>query len=220
MLEPRWCVFTSQLNPTSCILILPGRDQTGIELAHAWARPYLPETMIVTVTPVERQWYPQPYSSTDQANAVAGLAEARQIIEEVVDKIEKDYNIPRHRIALAGFSAGGVMGINVAAHSDKEFAAVVCHAGAILEPQALPLAKFPEMPIVLTHCKDDGVFDWDERFLPMVEALDREGYNYFTIESEYGGHSLNFDDISESAEIIAARLGYEDVSEKHLYFDL
>lgn len=222
MIDYRWCVFPAKGIPTSCILVLPGRSQHGIELARAWLKTELEDTVIIAVTPNERQWYPQPYSSTDQDEAVAGLSIARDAIEEVLNKIEKEYDIPRNKIALVGFSAGGVMAINVAAHAEQELAGAVCHAGAILEPENLPLCRFKEMPIVLTHCEDDDVFDWEERYLPMTDALDRTGYNTYLVENEWGGHGIDLNDILCSAKIIAGRLGYSEewmAQHRQLYGD-
>lgn len=206
MLEPRWCIFTAENKPDGCLLILPGRGELGFDLAFGWTKRLPPNVMVATITPKQRRWYPQPYSPTNQKAAVDGLPEARQAIEDAISKIQSEYNLPKHRIALAGFSAGGVMAINVAAHSDEELAGVVCHAGAILEPKTLPKCQFDDMPIVLTHCEDDDVFDWEERYVPMLDALEHKGYNYTTFESKWGGHRITEHDLIDSAEIILPRL--------------
>ena len=219
MLESRWCIFTAHDTPSSCILVLPGRGQTGHAIARAWADINFAHTMVIAVTPKLRRWYPQPYNATHQEEALAGISLARQTIEEVVSKIETEYRIPRRQIALVGFSAGGVMGIDVAAHSEKEFAAVVCHSGAILDPSELPPCRF-NMPIVLTHCKDDLVFAWEERFLPMEDALLRENYQIVRLISEHGGHGMSMDDILNSAKIISYRLDYEEDLVDEGYYDL
>ncbi len=214
MLEPRWCVFTpeKQVTPTSCMLILPGRSQVGIHLASAWIEVTdFPNTVFVVITPRAREWYPMPRDSKRQHRAVSGLPKARKTIEGVLDQIQEIYSIPRRRVAIAGFSAGGVMSVNVAAHSEQELAGVVCHAGAILEPHNLPECKeeHKEMPIVLTHNLDDIVFDWEERYLPMVDALEEKGYSFYPLEGEKGGHMITYDDIISSSRIIAPRLGYK-----------
>jgi predicted esterase len=164
--------------------------------------------LVIAVTPYARQWYPQPYSAVDQDEAVSGLPAARAAIEEVLETIERKYLVPRDKIALVGFSAGGVMAIDVAVNSTRELAGVVCHAGAVLEPWNIPMCRFVDMPIITTHCSDDDVFDWEERYLPMVESLENTKYNLHTIENDWGGHGVDLEDILCGAKILAPRLGY------------
>ncbi|MFI5343965.1 MAG: alpha/beta hydrolase [Chlamydiales bacterium] len=210
MIDYRWCIFPAKDTPTSCILILPGRSQHGIELARAWLKSELQDTLFIAVTPIEKQWYPMPYSAINQDDAIAGLEIARAAIEEVLTIIEEKFHIPRNKIGIVGFSAGGVMSIYVASHSEREMAGVVCHAGAILEPEKLPLCRYPQMPIILTHCQDDNVFDWYERYVPMADALDKQNYNLYVSENEWGGHGLDLDDVLTSAKVLGKRLGYTE----------
>jgi len=193
---------------TSCILILPGRDQYAQELAEAWINPNFNKTVIVGITPKNFQWYPQPFNPLDQNEAVAGLNRARIIIEAMLDRIEDEFNIPRLKTALVGFSAGGVMANYVATHSEFELAGVVCHAGAILEPNEIPQCKFADMPIVLTHCMDDQVFDWNERYRPMKNGLQNKNYNVSFLENQWGNHSLKMSDVQYGATELSDRLGY------------
>jgi len=207
MLDPRWTIFTAP-EPTSCILALPGRSQHGTEVGCFWLDSELTNTMIVCITPENREWYPMPHSPEHQDNAVAGLEASRLVIEDVIAKIEIDWGISRRNIALSGFSAGGVMALYTAMHAEKELAGVACHGGAILEPDKVPVCQFPKMPIILTHCQDDVVFRWDERYEPMHQSLTTNNYNLYTLESTYGGHGMDADDVMYSAYTLSKRLGY------------
>lgn len=210
MLDFRWTILTSKEKPTSAIICLPGRGGHGAELAHFYSRSDLDETVLIGVTPTERQWYPMPFSPTHQEDAVGGLEIARKVIEAVISRVQNQYGLPRERVALTGFSAGGVMSIYTLLHGDSPLAGVVCHAGAILEPENVPACKFPEVPIVLTHNKDDMDFKWDERYLPMANALDENNWNLYAIEGTYGGHGITADDVMYAAFVLSERLGYSD----------
>jgi len=181
-----------------CILCLPGRGGDGDTIADFYAHcSGLDKCVFVGITPEGYCWYPLPRNPDDQAAAVAGIPRARGAIEEAVTIIGGKYNIPKSKTAIVGFSAGGVMAIETAAHSVEPFAAVVAHAGAILDPKSLPKSRHPT-PVVLIHAKDDDCFAWDERFLPMRDALLLQGYDTFSLEHDLGGHRITEYDVRQA----------------------
>lgn len=211
MIDSRWMVFPPAQDrvATSCMLILPGRAQFCTELVRMWLKADLDDTLFVGVTPNDLEWYPMPRNAMDQDEALGGLPRAFRAIKKVIDKIHTDWEIPYNRIALAGFSAGGVMSIYMATHFEHELAGAISHAGAILDPEELPFAKYKEMPIILTHCEDDMVFEWYERYLPMRDSLEAKGYDLYPFEVPWGGHGMDMMDVLDSARIIGPRLGYD-----------
>lgn len=219
MIDQRFIIWTAKKQATSCIVVLPGRGQHAAELAQMWLKSGLEDTMFVAVTPTEYQWYPMPNNSEDQDDAVAGLETARLVVESVLTRIESEFAISRDRIAIVGFSAGGVMANYVAMHTLREIAGIACHGGAILEPYNIPECAFPDMPMILTHNEDDDVFDWQERYLPMRDSLISQNYNVCEHENEEGGHHIQKIDILYSACILAPRLGYSAkwVAEKEMF---
>ena len=204
-----WLIDPEQ-RPESCILCLPGRGQHGTDLSQIWGRACLNKTLIYSVTPKKYCWYPMPINANDQREAVSGLAAARNEIENVLSRITNNYGIPRERIAVCGFSAGGVMANYVGIHSQSPLAGVACFAGAIFEPKKVPSCKFSEVPYLLTHAYDDNNFDWEERYVPMKKALVRNGYQLHAAESNWGGHMVNVSDVLLAAYIFSERLGYTD----------
>ncbi len=189
-----------------CIFVLPGRGQSGSVMSQNYESfSRLKQTLFVGMTPQNFAWYPMPFSAVDQEEAVEGLVAARETIDKYITTIQKRYSIPRNKIVILGFSAGGVMAIETAAHSTEPFAAVICHSGAILEPSLLPRAKHPDMPVLLTHNFDDDCFAWDERYLPMRDALVDNGYKTLTLEREFGRHRLSYCDIEAASYFIARK---------------
>jgi predicted esterase len=87
------------------------------------------------------------------------------------------------------------MAIQAAAWSNRPYGAVVAHAGAILEPLALPQAKH-KTPFLVMHNENDDCFSWDERYLPMKLALVDKKYPVEFIENEVGGHSVTNDELA------------------------
>lgn len=221
MLNDRYVMWSGRNKATSCILILPGRCQTGIELAKQWCNIFLDNTMIILITPKNKEWYPMPYSSLDQENAVLGLETAREVIESTLDRIKLEFKIPKNKTAVVGFSAGGVMANYVGINSNKEYAGFVSHSGAILEPKFVPKCKFSSVPFVLTHSENDEDFSWDERYIPMKNSLIDNGYNLKFLES-MNGHCISDDEIEFAALSICDRLGYsllDEVRNSNYFFD-
>lgn len=192
------------------ILNLPGRGNDGGYLADIYAHcSGLERAVFAGLTPAGYAWYPMPRNPDDQAEAVAGLARARAAIEEAVDVLGQQYGIPKERTVLAGYSAGGVMAIETAVRSVEPFAAVLCHCGAILEPDKLPPARHPT-PFVLFHNRDDNCFFWDERFEPMKAALVRQGYDTHTHERPSGGHVMTDHDIRQAGLFLSRLFGVSE----------
>lgn len=189
------------------IILMVGRGGRAIDMLRNYQRfCELDKTRLIAVEPFD-EWYPAPRSSEDQDEAIWGLKVSVPEFDSFVSKLESDFSTTRSEIVLSGFSAGAVMGIQVAAYSEKPFAAVVCHNGAILNPNELPHAKH-DTPFFLIHAKDDQCFSWEERYVPMKKALEEKEYNLETCEKEDGDHCMSNYDIADSAIFLANILKY------------
>jgi len=185
-LEP-WIVLNSDKNPKNCILCLPGRGSHAGELVRWYNNELqMDDNLIVGITPELRCWYPLPNGPDDQTDAVEGILKAKYTIERVIRKI----GIPRKNMFLVGHSAGAVMAIQLSIHSPEPFAGVIVHSGAILEPKEVPECQ-NDTPYLLIHSKDDVIFKWDERYLPMRDALEERGYDIQTYERDDGDHYMH-----------------------------
>lgn len=208
LLDPRWIKFNKRKR-NCCILCLPGRGCHGLELARIYKMMGL-NALIIGITPMSRCWYPMPNGISDQEAAIAGLEPARNAVEEVVQKIEERYGITKNNIALVGYSAGAVIGLLTACYSSSPFGCVVAHAGAVLDPDMIPICQFPQSPILLTHSMDDIVFEWNERYVPMLETLQINGYKVYTATEANAGHSISNRHLKISRRFIQTVLKIHD----------
>lgn len=201
-------ILRSRKKPLGCVITLPGRGGTGKEMVEIYKESRLTKSLIVGVTPPNRQWYPLPNGVGDQRAAVSGLDDAIDNVFKTLSRVRHNFGITSRNTALVGFSAGAVVALQVAARSEHPFAAVLCHSGAILEPDKLPLCKHPSTKILLIHSMDDTCFYWDERYVPMKEALRAKGYNFMSLEREMGNHGLYHSDMVVAGMFLAPLLGY------------
>lgn len=188
-----WSVstFSIQPNPTSCIVILPGRGQNG-NIGAIYEKSELDDALIVVIVPENLEWYPPPNGPQDQEHSIYGIVAARNSIEQTIRYIEKMYSIPTEKMVIIGHSAGGVMTLDLAANSSIPFAGFVSQSGIILDPSELTQSK-NNSPILMLYNKDDNVFKLNERYLPTKEALRKRSYNVIFNESNHGGHSPRLD---------------------------
>jgi len=190
---------------SKCIIGLTGRGQEASHMLHIAKSLDLPDTLLVAIEPEELRWYPQPISSVDQDEAVAGLPLARAAIGDIIKSIQWKWNLFPKDITLIGFSAGGVMAVDIATKEKEEYGAIVCFAGAILNPYDTP-QNDKDTPFLLIHNKDDYCFDWKERYLPMKEKLVEQGYNVTTLEKRRGNHRIFYKDVVEASNFIGQHM--------------
>lgn len=206
----KWCLYKNDPEPSSCVLALPGRGQSGFNMASTYSTIIdNPKMLIIGVTPIDFEWYPAPKGPFDQNDALSGLDKAIKTIDEIVNCIIKKYNISADKISIVGYSAGGVMALLSAAYLPQHnFAFIACHAGAILSPSELPYCVNKETKILICHSQDDFTFNWEERYVPTKNALREKGYNARFLERRKGGHSIFYEDLKRSVSIMEKQANY------------
>lgn len=190
------------------IIFLPGRTNYAYSMVRKYTKTLdLSGVGLFGATPpISQGWYPPPSGPDNQENAVGGLRRSADAIDEIIDKVCREYDLARDKIILSGFSMGGVAGVHWATLTKDPVAAMICHSGAILEPWKVPRAKHG-MPIVINHGEDDDCFDWHERYVPMRSALIKKGYKVQRAERDSGGHYVHPDDISACLGIFEKTFG-------------
>ena len=164
------------INPIGTVILLTGRGGKAETLVLKYKQ-FLDKSRLIGIQPIF-EWYPMPNGANDQDEAVKGLAESIQKLKDHIDEIKNQYNLTYEEIALIGFSAGAVMAIQIATVFNETFAFVVSHNGAILEPEEIKECSL-KTPIMLIHSKNDDCFSWEERYLPMKEALLEKNIMFF-----------------------------------------
>lgn len=186
-------------NAARCLICLPGRGGDGTSLALQYKEFLTDDWLVVGITPQGRAWYPAPNGPKDQAAALAGLPKSVQIVDELASEISVKYDIEPNKIALLGFSAGAV--VSVAAGASGRYGAIICHSGAILDPDAFPSCQNASPVFLLTHGKHDNVFTWEDRYSPMLSALKDKRYNVKTVE-RVGGHTITPEDSAAAKRVL------------------
>jgi phospholipase/carboxylesterase len=117
-----------------------------------------------------RAWWPLDIPRLQQAMAQgrsaelarekpAGLDEAREVVNGLLDALEKEYLAPLERVVLGGFSQGAMLACDVALRASRSPAGLVVLSGAPLaapEWRALAPAR-KGLPVLMSHGRSDPV---------------------------------------------------------------
>jgi phospholipase/carboxylesterase len=177
------------------ILLLPGRGMEGESILKIYELAE-PEAQYFALTPKDLTWYPRPMGKLDIAEAIKGMPKAVEFVEKQILEIEDRYGVKRNDLIVAGFSAGAMVALQIAARNKQPLKAVISHSGAVLDIDGLTAAK-NEMPVILAHAKDDCCLTWEERYEPMKRALFNKGYHLRFYEQDSGGHKIFVPQIKE-----------------------
>lgn len=210
-----WYVKNTDLDPrpTRAMIILPGRGQTGNELADKYDRHFQLGKRGIAVfainPPAETGWYPSPNSPLDQDLAVIGLNRTITTIKHCLSSLQDVTKIERSNVIFVGFSAGAVVALHFSLTADPPLAGVIVHSGAILELSSIKEPKTNQTPILLNHSLDDRIFTWSQRYEPMRRRLLSQNYKIDRVERTSGGHMVTLDDIEKTRSFLENFLGYD-----------
>lgn len=181
------------------VICLPGRGGSAKELAARYAKDRLMVRFKVIGIQPDKEWYPAPRGPEDQKEAVAGAIGAAVNLNNYILDLLRDLKVPNYKIALVGYSAGGVMALQAASLAGWNYPLVIVHSGCALDPATL---RERTVKVHLYHAKDDCCFYWDQRYLPTKEALIQKGWQVECHERERGGHNLPDNDIYSAVTTI------------------
>lgn len=197
-------IVEASLNKDSdrLVVLITGRYQPASNFLGLYSESSL-DCNYVAIQPSDGEWYPLPNGVKDQKSAVRGIKENLPILHKAIKDIIADLGVSKNKTSLVGFSAGGVMALELNAHNTQPFHSIVIHAGAILRTHNFPTSK-NNTPILLIHKRDDDCFEWEERFIPMCECLKNKGYKFSIATGYEGKHSICPEDIEVATNFLSS----------------
>ena len=161
----RWDAAGKAGSKADCLVVgCHGVDSDGSQMermVQAWA-PALPHAAFLAPDGPEpfdwgtgrRQWF----SLRDRTPTMldAGAARAAPLLEAAIAAELERLDIPRDRVALAGFSQGAMMALHAGLRRPGT-AAILAYSGALLDSPMLPQALAGRPPVLLVHGESDSV---------------------------------------------------------------
>jgi phospholipase/carboxylesterase len=147
------------------VVVLHGLGADGqdlIQLAPDWAEA-LPEAAFIApdapdpcdMAPHGRQWF----SLQDRTPAVmaAGVQGAAAALGPLVEAELARFGLPPAALALAGFSQGAMMALELGLRGRPTPAAILAYSGALLGPESLAAGLAGKPPVLLVHGEADDI---------------------------------------------------------------
>lgn len=144
----------------------PGPDRSGRDLGEelpgtAFVSPHAPDPC--SEAPIGRQWFP--LHALDPHELARGVDEAAPILARFLDLELERHNLGPDRLALVGFSQGGMMALQMGLHMPKAPAGIIAYSSlwsGIAHPPPAPFSAPP--PVLLVHGGVDEVIPSDALF--------------------------------------------------------
>ena len=158
------------------VILLHGLGADGNDLIQL--SPYLgravPEAAFVSpdapqpcdMAPFGRQWFS--LQDRDPEVLVQGADAAAPILDAFIDAEMERHGLDAGRVALVGFSQGGMMALHAGLRRERPLAAICALSGALLGADSLPEQIRSRPPVLLVHGDSDEVVP--SRALPAAEA--------------------------------------------------
>ena len=188
--------------PTHAVFLLHGRGCNAENMLSAFDTLCDIKNLIVFSIEPEKEWYPIPNGSSDQESAIHGLDENLPKIREFILKTLEECKLTIDKTILIGFSAGAVVSLQLAIKFQDPYKLIICHSGAILNPECVSKSQI-DTSFVLIHHQDDFCFSWDERYIPMRKSLCDNDYKVMTIESVSGNHTIYNNELKNIKNLIS-----------------
>jgi phospholipase/carboxylesterase len=197
----------------SLVILLHGYGADGrdlIDLGHAW-RGALPNAAFVAPdapAPCEMggsgfQWWSiadglDPRLSLPRADAL------RDMIHNLVETERTRYGVATGRVALAGFSQGGMLALHAGLRLPHTLAGVISYSGLLLDPM-LTNATRPTPPVLMAHGAMDTIVPFV--FLDAgVTALQQHGVSVERLARPLMGHSIDVECLTAGGAFLAKHL--------------
>lgn len=92
-----------------------------------------------------------------------GLAEAREQVLALLDALERDFDVPRSKLVLGGFSQGAMLATDVTLRAERPPAALAILSGSLIcRAEWLPLMKARAgLPVLQSHGRADPVLSYE-----------------------------------------------------------
>ena len=150
--------------------------------------------------PMGREWFDLTGATLDN-----GPDEAMPQLKELISILLEDHGLGYDRLALIGFSQGGMMALHTGLRMAEPVAGVVSFSGALLAPEKLEDEKTASPRVLLVHGKDDEVVPWQAMMIAesMLKSVDVD----VTASTREGlGHGIDGKGFEEAMAFLSVTL--------------
>ena len=138
-----------------------------------------------------RAWFPLQILSYEEI--VSGLRAVEECVAEALEEVGRHYAVPFERIALFGFSQGGMVALQAACNAEVALLATVGVATRFVAAHDLRACASRDgmsTPLMMIHGEEDEVVPFQQG-LETETALRDKGYNLVWLARAGMGHAID-----------------------------
>lgn len=197
----------------SAIIMLHGVGADGENLIGIapFMSALFPDTVFLSPNaPYEFDMYPSGYqwfslADRDPEVMLAGARNVEPVLNQYIDEVMAEYELPATKVALLGFSQGTMVSLFAALRRSDKIAGIAGFSGALLSPELLPAEVKSKPDICLIHGELDDVVPFAA--LAKAEyALKQNGFNVEAHSRPGLPHSIDPEGIEIAAHFLKNRL--------------
>lgn len=198
--------------PESVILLLHGLGADGenlIGLADYMSKDFPDTLFIAPNAPFKFDMFDSGYqwfslTDRDPVKMLDGVSAAMPILDEFINEVLAEYDLPEEKLALVGFSQGTMTALHTAIRRETAIAGVVGFSGALVAPELLDEALC-KPDICLIHGTADDVVPFDA-MNQATAALKAAGFNVEAHARPNLQHSIDVEGIEIAIRFLQKRL--------------
>ena len=134
-----------------------------------------------------------------------GIEHAKQKLWHYLQELSQTHHVPYHRIALLGFSQGGMAALYSAPRFPEKLGALITHSSCAMYQEDLDPATCQKVPTLLLHGEHDDVLPADQS-IHAAEGLKKLGFITETHIIPDLAHGMNTESLAHIATFLATHL--------------
>ena len=195
------CQDGTRTQPRSILVVFHGYGATAQDLlplapSFAEAMPQTAQVFLQAPDPcfgdshaAGRAWFPLQRMSYEEI--LSGLRAVEGCVAEALQEIGAHHTMPARRIALFGFSQGGMVALQAACNAEHAWLAAVGVATRFVEPRDLrDCASGRKTPVMMIHGEEDEIVPFQQGF-ETASMLREKGYNLAWRARAGLGHAID-----------------------------
>lgn len=187
----------------AAIVLIHGRGASATDIMTLAAELNFPEFAYLAPDAAGHTWYPYSFLSPIEQNQ-PWLDSALRLIGKIVERA-MTAGIPRHRIAIAGFSQGACLSTEFMARNAERYGGLIAFTGGLIGPPGTRFAYTGDLagtPCFLGAGDPDPHVPW-VRVEESASVLTKLGGTVALRRYPGLPHSINADEIGQAREILS-----------------
>jgi phospholipase/carboxylesterase len=148
-----------------------------------------------------RQWFS--LRTHEPADMLAGAKTASPYLDDYIDHVLKEFDLPSSKLALVGFSQGTMMALYTGLRRAQPVACIAGYSGLLVGAESLGTEKKSSPPVLLVHGTADDVVPFQAMIIA-EQGLKAADVSVKSLPCPGTGHTIDDNGLAEGLRFIKA----------------